>query len=112
MQVVREETGLRGVFRGSAFARKRELFGLHGKEYAQLQGQLKEIEAKLIAWHQADGCSQRAAQIIGASMLVMKTPAAEGIPVSTALCGLARLDTKGSFDGRKGEARRYCARRR
>jgi len=61
----------------------RELFGLHGREYGQLQEQLKEIDAKLIAWHRANECSQRLAQIpgvgpIGASMLVMKTPAAEG----------------------------------
>jgi len=60
----------------------RELFALHGKEYAQLQGQLEEIEARLMAWHRADACSQRLAQIpgigpIGASMLVMKTPAPE-----------------------------------
>jgi hypothetical protein len=31
----------------------REVFGLHAKEYAQLQGQLKEIEGKLIAWRRA-----------------------------------------------------------
>jgi transposase len=60
----------------------RELFALHGKEYAQLQARLEEIEAKLMAWHRADACSQRLAQIpgigpIGASMLVMKTPAPE-----------------------------------
>jgi transposase len=61
----------------------RELFGLHAKEYGQLQGQLKEIDTKLIAWHRADECSRRLARIpgvgpIGASMLVMKTPSAEG----------------------------------
>jgi transposase len=60
----------------------RELFGLHGKEYAQLQARLEEIEARLMAWHRADACSQRLAQIpgigpIGASMLVMKTPVPE-----------------------------------
>ena len=52
----------------------RELFGFHGREYGQLQEQLKEIDAKLIAWHRADECSLRLAQIpgvgpIGASML-------------------------------------------
>jgi len=60
----------------------RELFGLLGKEYAQLQVQLEKIEARLMAWHRADACSQRLAQIpgigpIGGSMLVMKTPAPE-----------------------------------
>jgi transposase len=60
----------------------RELFGLLGKEYGQLQVRLEEIEARLMAWHRADACSQRLAEIpgigpIGASMLVMKTPAPE-----------------------------------
>jgi transposase len=58
----------------------RELFALHAKEYAQLQAELKDIEAKLMAWHRADACSRRLAQIpgvgqIGASLLIMKTPA-------------------------------------
>jgi transposase len=57
----------------------RELFAFHAAEYAQLQEQLEKVEAKLIAWHRADECSRRLAQIpgvgpIGASMLVMKTP--------------------------------------
>ena len=60
----------------------RELFALHGKEYAQLQVQLEKVDAKLMAWHRADKCSRRLAQIpgvgpIGASLLVMKTPAPE-----------------------------------
>jgi transposase len=58
----------------------RELFALHGKEYTRLNAELEQIEARLMAWHRADACSQRLAQIpgigpIGASMLVMKTPA-------------------------------------
>jgi transposase len=60
----------------------RELFALHAKEYEQLNLQLEKVEARLMAWHRADACSQRLAQIpgigpIGASMLVMKTPAPE-----------------------------------
>lgn len=60
----------------------RELFALHGKEYAQLQVQLEKIDAKLMAWHRANECSRRLAQIpgvgpIGASLLVMKMPAPE-----------------------------------
>jgi len=60
----------------------RELFALHGREYARLNAELERIEARLMAWHRADTCSQRLAQIpgigpIGASMLVMKTPAPE-----------------------------------
>jgi transposase len=63
-------------------AMARELFAIHGKEYGQLQVRLEEIEARLMAWHRADACSQRLAEIpgigpIGASMLVMKTPAPE-----------------------------------
>ena len=60
----------------------RELFAIHGKEYVQLQARFEEIETRLMAWHRADACSQRLAQIpgigpIGASMLVMKTPVPE-----------------------------------
>ena len=60
----------------------RELFAFHSAEYSQLQEQLEKVEAKLIAWHRADECSRRLAQIpgvgpIGASMLVMKTPTPE-----------------------------------
>jgi transposase len=58
----------------------RSLFALHAQEYAQLQEQLKDIEDKLMAWHRADECSRRLAQIpgvgpLGASLLLMKTPA-------------------------------------
>ena len=57
----------------------RELFALQAKEYIQLQAQIKEIDAKLTAWHRADECSQRLAKIpgvgpIGAVLLRMKTP--------------------------------------
>jgi transposase len=60
----------------------RELFALHAKEYALLQMQLDEVEVKLMAWHKADACSRRLVKIpgvgpIGASMLIMKTPAPE-----------------------------------
>lgn len=61
----------------------RELFASQAEEYAQLQTQLAAIEAKLMAWHRADECSRRLTQIpglgpIGASLLVMKTPAPQG----------------------------------
>src|SRR5690349_388898 len=57
----------------------RELFALQAREYIQLQAQIKEVEAKLIAWHRADECSQRLAKIpgvgpIGAVLLTMKIP--------------------------------------
>ena len=58
------------------------LFACQAKEYKQLQAQIGEVDAKLMAWHRADRCSRRLAQIpgvgpIGAALLVMKTPAAE-----------------------------------
>jgi transposase len=57
----------------------RELFAMHGREYAQLQAELKKIEARLMAWHRAHADSRRLAQIpgigpIGATALVMKAP--------------------------------------
>ncbi|VIO65591.1 hypothetical protein CI1B_38620 [Bradyrhizobium ivorense] len=57
----------------------RELFVMLGREYARLETELREIEAKLIAWHRADATGRRLAQIpsvgpIVATALVMKTP--------------------------------------
>jgi transposase len=60
----------------------RQLFALQAEEYRKLQAQIGEVDTKLMAWHRADECSRRLAQIpgvgpIGAALLVMKTPAAE-----------------------------------
>jgi transposase len=60
----------------------RELFATQAKEYAQLQMQITEVDAKLMAWHRADECSQRLDKIpsvgpIGAVLLRMKTPEPE-----------------------------------
>jgi transposase len=57
----------------------RELFAIQGRDYAQLQAELKAIEARLRAWHRANADSRRLAKIpgvgpIGATTLVMKTP--------------------------------------
>ena len=57
----------------------RELFAIHGREYLQLQEELKAIEARLMAWHRANADSRRLARIpgvgpIGATALVMKAP--------------------------------------
>jgi len=57
----------------------RDLFALHGREYAQLQAELKAVEARLRAWHRANPDSRRLAEIpgigpVGAPELVMKTP--------------------------------------
>jgi transposase len=60
----------------------RDLFASQAREYFQLQAQISEVDAKLMAWHRADECSRRLAKIpgvgpIGAVMLMMKTPAPE-----------------------------------
>jgi transposase len=57
----------------------RELFAVQGREYVQLQVELKAIEIKLRAWHRANADSRRLAKIpgvgpIGATSLVMKMP--------------------------------------
>jgi transposase len=57
----------------------RELFAIQGRDYVQLQTELKAIEVRLKAWHRANDCSRRLAKIpgvgpIGATGLVMKTP--------------------------------------
>jgi transposase len=59
-----------------------ELFAAQAPEYAQLQAPIDEIEAKLISWHKADGCSRRLVKILGvgpinAALLSMQTPAPE-----------------------------------
>ena len=60
----------------------RELFAIQGKEYEQLQTQIDEVDARLMARHRADECSRRRAKIpgvgpIGAMLLTMKTPVPE-----------------------------------
>ena len=58
----------------------RDMFTLLEDEYVHLQSELEAVEAKLLAWHRSNECSRRLAQIpgvgpVGASMLLMKTPA-------------------------------------
>src|SRR5271166_3180604 len=60
----------------------RELFASQAGEYAQLQTQIDEVDAKLADWHRADECRRRLAKIpsvgpVGAALLKMKTPAPE-----------------------------------
>jgi transposase len=60
----------------------RELFAIQAKEYEQMEQQIDEVDAKLMAWHRANECSRRLAKIpgvgpIAAAMLLMKTPAPE-----------------------------------
>lgn len=58
-----------------------EMFATLGAEYAALKVRLREIEAKLLAWHRQNETSRRLAEVpgigpIGASLLVMKVPEA------------------------------------
>ena len=39
----------------------RELFAAQAEEYAQLQAQIAEVDAKLMAWHKTNECSRRLA---------------------------------------------------
>jgi transposase len=55
----------------------KELFALHGREYAQLKLRLRQIETRLMAWHRHNELSRRLAAIpsvgpIGACALAIK----------------------------------------
>ena len=57
----------------------RGLFAMHDREYAELQRKLKELDAKLLAWHRSNQLSRRLAEVpsigpIGAVSLTMKAP--------------------------------------
>lgn len=57
----------------------RDLFAGLAREWGRLQGELRAIEARLMAWHHENEVSRRLTQIpaigpIGASLLVMKAP--------------------------------------
>lgn len=63
----------------------RDLFALQGRDYAQLQVELKAIEVRLKTWHRANDDSRRLAKIpgvgpIGATALVMKVPDPHAFP--------------------------------
>lgn len=60
----------------------RDLFALEARGLEQLQARLKDVDAKLMAWHRADETSRRLADVpgigpIGATLLKVKTPAPE-----------------------------------
>ena len=55
----------------------KELFAAYGREYAQLERQILNMEAKLMAWHKDNELSRRLVEIpsigpIGATLLAMK----------------------------------------
>jgi transposase len=60
----------------------RDLFALHAEELALLRARIKDVDARLAAWHRADARSRRIASIpgvgtLGATLLALKTPAPE-----------------------------------
>ena len=63
----------------------RQLFAMLGEDYARLDEQLAQIEARLMAWHRENETSRRLAQIpgigpVGAAMLAMKAPDPAAFP--------------------------------
>ena len=56
---------LRATTDESLPALARRLFALHGREYARLLGEIRELEAMLMAWHRANPDSRRLAEVPG-----------------------------------------------
>ena len=84
----------------------RELFAMHRTEYARLQAELDEVEARLMAWHRNDACSRRLVQVpglgpIGATMLVMKTPDPRAFPSGRHFAAWLGLTPKDHSSGGK-----------
>ena len=84
----------------------REMFAMQGRDYAQLHAELKAIEAELMAWHRANACSRRLAQIlgvgpIGATALVMKTPDPRAFPSGRHFAAWLGLTPKDHSSGGK-----------
>jgi transposase len=55
----------------------KDLFALYGREYRQLNARLRQIEARVMAWHRANELSRRLAEVpaigpIGACLLAIK----------------------------------------
>src|SRR5260370_6872366 len=76
-----------------------ELFAAHAKEYARLQAQIREIEAKLRAWHKHNELSRRLAEVpgigpIGATLAVMKGPNPKALPRGRHFSPLIRFTPK------------------
>jgi transposase len=64
---------------GTVPALAKELFAIHSQEYSRLKVKLREIEAKLKAWHRQNEMSRRLAEVdaigpIGGCLLAIKAP--------------------------------------
>jgi transposase len=94
----------------------RELFAIQGRDYVQLQTELKAIEVRLKAWHRANDCSRRLAKIpgvgpIGATGLVMKTPDPAAFRSGRHYAAWLGLTPKDHSSGGKNQARQDHSRR-
>ena len=83
----------------------------------ELQERSTTSRPKLKAWHKADECSRRLAQIpgvgpIGAALLEMKTPDPHAVRSGRQFAAWLGLDAERSFHRRQGPARRDHPRRR
>ncbi len=83
-----------------------DLFTMQGRDYAQLQVELKAIEARLRAWHRTNADSRRLAKIpgvgpIGATALVMKTPDPRAFPSGRHFAAWLGLTPKDHSSGGK-----------
>jgi transposase len=63
----------------------KDLFAAHGKEYGQLNVQIRKIETRLMAWHRDNVLSRRLVEVpgigpIGASLLAMKVTDPHAFP--------------------------------
>ena len=94
----------------------RKLFAMQAKEYEQMQTQIDEVDAQLLAQHRADECSRR---LEDPRHRPGRRDAAEdedagarAVPIRPAVCSLDRLDAQRSLDRRQGEAGRHHASRR
>jgi transposase len=94
----------------SLSAMAREVFAVQGRQYAALQAELKQLEARLMAWYRADALSRRLAQIpsvgpITATRLVMKTPDPRAFRSGRHFAAWLGLTPKGSLHRRQDQAR-------
>src|SRR6202165_3455184 len=85
-------------------AMAREVFAMHGREYAKLRADLKKSDAGWVAWLRSNADSRRLAQIpgigpIGATALVMKVPDPRLFPSGRHFAAWIGLTPKGHCTG-------------
>jgi len=95
----------------------RDLFALQCRDYAQLQMELKAIEARLLAWHRANAeqptCGEDSGNRAGRRHDAGdEDDQSARLPFRQTLCGLDRADPERPFHRRQDEARQDHPRRR